>query len=316
MENRNANIWKLSGRAKKSRRKFPAKIQLPTCRDDARCRNSLSICIVEYFSWCDCANRRHAIIAGFSFQEVWFSRRKFIFSGEKSVRLVATSHGGKPLVAIVKDMEQKFELTITNQRRVITSIILLPFVLLASIVIGVETSSFLGILSFAAFIPLAYYFVVGNLTLTIRNGVIRFHWKKKLIFNYSDIENLKESEIEKVIIDQGEFLRKIVAGNRVVEISTSKLNPKDSANLILYFFEITKTENIEIKNSWENIPLKRLKIFYALNFVAVGATLIILITVMIIKGYNPKMFLILGVVPGLILFGKQIRNAIDKHNSN
>jgi hypothetical protein len=32
----------------------------------------LSICIVEYFSWCDCANRRHAIIAGFSFQEVCF----------------------------------------------------------------------------------------------------------------------------------------------------------------------------------------------------------------------------------------------------
>ena len=82
---------------KKSRRKFPAKIQLLTCRDDAQCRNSLSICIVEYFSWCDCANRRHAIIAGFSFQEVWFSRRKFIFSGEKSVRFAATSHGGKPL---------------------------------------------------------------------------------------------------------------------------------------------------------------------------------------------------------------------------
>jgi len=42
-------------------------------------------------------NRRHAIIAGFSFPEVWFSRRKFIFSGENSVRFAATSHGGKPL---------------------------------------------------------------------------------------------------------------------------------------------------------------------------------------------------------------------------
>jgi len=99
-------VWKIETQifgnflgAQKSHRKFAAKIQPPTCRDDARCRNSLSICIVEYFSWCDCANRRHAIIAGFSFQEVWFSRRKFIFSGEKSVRFAATSHGGKPLTA-------------------------------------------------------------------------------------------------------------------------------------------------------------------------------------------------------------------------
>jgi hypothetical protein len=60
----------------------------------------LSIRIVEYFSWCDCANRRHAIIAGFSFQEVWFSRRKFILA-EKIVRFAATSHGGKPLPANV-----------------------------------------------------------------------------------------------------------------------------------------------------------------------------------------------------------------------
>jgi hypothetical protein len=47
------------------------------------------------------ANRRHAIIAGFSLPEVWFSRRKFIFSGENSVRFAATSHGGKPLPANV-----------------------------------------------------------------------------------------------------------------------------------------------------------------------------------------------------------------------
>ena len=49
---------------------------------------------------CTFANRRHAIIAGFSFPEALLSRRKFIFSGENSVRFAATSHGGKPLYTL------------------------------------------------------------------------------------------------------------------------------------------------------------------------------------------------------------------------
>jgi len=57
-------------------------------------------------------NRRHAIIAGFSFPEALFSRRKFIFSGENSVRFAATSHGGKPLALIAPSYTKRLK-TIT-----------------------------------------------------------------------------------------------------------------------------------------------------------------------------------------------------------
>ena len=97
MENRNANIWKLSRRAKKVAGSFQPKSYFQLAETTHNVEILCRFAFVEYFSWCDCANRRHAIIAGFSFQEALFSRRKFIFSGENSVRFAATSHGGKPL---------------------------------------------------------------------------------------------------------------------------------------------------------------------------------------------------------------------------
>ena len=47
------------GRAKKVAGSFRSKIQHPTCRDDADCRNSLSIRFVDFLWWCDSDNSGH-----------------------------------------------------------------------------------------------------------------------------------------------------------------------------------------------------------------------------------------------------------------
>jgi len=113
MENRNAKYLKtVFGRAKKVAESFVVKSNFQLAETTHNVEILCRFAFVEYFSWCDCANRRHAIIAGFSFQEALFSRRKFIFSGENSVRFAATSHGGKPLALIAPSYTKRLK-TIT-----------------------------------------------------------------------------------------------------------------------------------------------------------------------------------------------------------
>jgi hypothetical protein len=213
-------------------------------------------------------------------------------------------------------MKQTFELTITNQKRVIASLFSLPLILITAIIITSESNFIFGILSVVFFLFMIWYFVIGNLTVLIENETIYFHWRKKIIFNYRHIKSLKECDIEKVIIDNEQFLRKIIAPNRIINLSTSKINPKDSYRLISYFNQKSQTENIVIKNSWGNISQKWLKTFYIVNWIVIVTVILIIVFVIFFKGFKPKMLLILTMIPILIIYGKQIKDTIDKNNSN
>jgi hypothetical protein len=213
-------------------------------------------------------------------------------------------------------MKQTFELTITDQKRVITTLLLFPIVIFATAFISVKFNAGLGVLSFFISLFLLYYFVIGKLTVSIEDEKISFQWKKKIIFNYKDIQDLDESKIDKVIIDNGQFLRKIVAKDRTINLSTSKIKPKDSYRLISHFNKKGMTQNLEIKNSWENINPKRLKVFYVLTWIMILASILLLIFISIFKGFRPKMLFILGVIPMLLMYGKQIKNAIEKNDIN
>ena len=160
------------------------------------------------------------------------------------------------------------------------------------------------------------YFVFGNLFITMQDEVIYFKWQKKLFFNYREIQSLKQSEIEKVIVDNGLFLRKIITKNRTIDVNTSTIKPKDASKLISYFNHRAKTEKSIIKNSWEEISLKRLRIIYAINWVAIIVSLIIPIFISIFKGFNPKLFFLLGATVMLAMYQQQIKKVIDKKNSN
>ncbi len=210
-------------------------------------------------------------------------------------------------------MKQKFELTITNQKRAITSLLLFPLSIILSIFIGSLLNFTIGILFFLFFIYLLWYFVIGNLIITIEDEILNFEWRKKLIFNYKKINSFNQSEIDKVIVDRGLFLRKIIIGNREIEISTSTIKPKDASKLISYFNNLSKTEKSpSIKNSWENYSKRKLKIFYTLNWIFLLSALILFVITAITKEFNLKLLFILGPIFMLILYGQQIKNTIKK----
>ena len=213
-------------------------------------------------------------------------------------------------------MKQTFKLTITNQKRVIIALLLFPFVIIGVLYISSKFNPGIGFLMFLVMLFLIYYFVIGKLNISIENDEIYFEWKKKLFFNYIDIQNIKEADIEKVIVDDGQFLRKIITKNRTINLSTSKIKSKDAYSLISYFSQKSKTQNIEIKDSWGNINPKRLKIIYMISWFVIVASILIFIVTSIFKGFKPNMFYIIGIVPMLFVYLQRIKNAIDKKNSN
>ncbi len=213
-------------------------------------------------------------------------------------------------------MKQTFELTITNQKRVLTALLLFPFVIFGVLFISLKFNPGFGFLSFLLLAFLIYYFVIGKLNISIEDDKIYFEWKKKLFFNYNDIQNLNEADIEKIIVDNGQFLRKIVAKDRVINLSTSKIKPTDAYRLITYFNQKSKLQNFEVKDSWENINPRRLKIIYAITWIIIIASLLILILVSVFKGFKPNMFFIIGIIPMLFVYLQRIKNAIEKNKSN
>jgi len=213
-------------------------------------------------------------------------------------------------------MKQTFELTITNQKRVIFALLLFPFVIFGVLFISLKFNTVIGFLSFLVSIFSIYYFVVGKLNISIENDDIYFEWKKKLFFNYNDIQNVNESDIEKVIVDNGKFLRKIVTKDRIINLSTSKIKSKDAYKLISYFNQKSRTQNIEIKDSWENINPKKLKIIYVITWLVILTSILILILVSIFKGFKSNMLFIVGIIPMLFVYLKRIKNAIEKNKSN
>lgn len=210
--------------------------------------------------------------------------------------------------------KQIFELTIIKQSRAILVIFLIPIIIFISIIIKFEFDSFIiAGLSLIILLFLLYYFLIGELSVTIYDGIINFHWRKKMFFNYTNIEPINEKEIKEIIVDNGEFIRKIITSNRSINLGTSKIKPMDSHKLISYFKSKSREEKYSIINSWESIPNNRLKLFYKLNKILLIVVSIILILLIFFKGFQPKMFyILLFCIPQLIIFSKQMKDGINK----
>ena len=70
------------------------------------------------------------------------------------------------------------------------------------------------------------------------------------------------------------------------------------------------------KYDWENISVGKLKIFYVLTCLLILGAIVILIYVSIFRIFKPKMLFLLGPTAMLIFYAGQIKNAINKNNSN
>ena len=216
-----------------------------------------------------------------------------------------------------------YHLTIFNQSRVITSLFLFPIILLSSLFTGMELMSknYFWIITIPMFVGLSmliYYFAKGNLIVEFNNETLIFKWKKKFIFNYSNLDPLPIKEINTLVIDQSQFLRKIITNKREIKISNGKLLMKDSPKFIELLHSIIKQNKGRIIDSWDVWQeAGYLKWALRINTAIITAVFILIVTFGIIKGLKKipplNFFMLIFLLPQMFLYQRQMK---EKQKSN
>ena len=209
---------------------------------------------------------------------------------------------------------QKFDLTIFRETRLYIGLAFLPVGLLGSIFLGIELGgfAFVIILLFLFFLLLGY-FVIGYLTITIDNDELQFQWTKKHFFNFKDIAPVRLSDINTIILDNGQFLRKIKTNDRTIPINNSKIKPKDASKFIYQLSVATKNYDVKRIDSWDVWADKGyLRTAYWINTsILIGAGIIIIIAVA--KGvFTRHLFWVLLLLPQQFFFGQQMKQKLNK----
>jgi hypothetical protein len=210
---------------------------------------------------------------------------------------------------------KRFELTVFRQSRLYLGIFLSPFSIIGFIILAAKLGSpLIGISLFIIFILTFYYYVVGHLTIIIDNELLQFQWTKKYFFNYKDIVPVKLIDIKTIIIDNGQFLRKIKTNDRTICINNGKLKPKDAPKFINELGFLTKDLNAKTIDSWDVwVELGYLKFAYRLNIVIIITLATIVVTSVILGKANFRYFyMLLVTLPLLFLYGLQMKQKLKK----
>jgi len=212
---------------------------------------------------------------------------------------------------------KSYKLTIFNQSRVIAIVFLLPVILLGSLFAGLEfmPKGYFWIVSipiFAGLSGLIYYFAKGDLIVDFDDETLIFKWKKKLIFNYSAIKAIPAKEIETLVIDQHQLLRKIITSDREINISNGKLLMKDSQKFInLLRSIIIQNDGREI-DSWDVWQEKGyLKWALRINTVVIVSVVGLIVAFGVIKGFDKippaSFFMLIFLLPQMLLYQRQMK---------
>ena len=212
---------------------------------------------------------------------------------------------------------KNYQLTIFNQSRVIAIVFLFPVSLLGSLFTGLEImpESYFLVVSIPMFTGLSglmYYFAKGDLYVDFDNETLIFTWKKKLIFNYPAIESIPAKEIETIVVDQNQLLRRIITSNRELKISNGKLLMKDSQKFINLLETIINQNGGRIMDSWDFWKEKGyLKWALRINTVIIIAVVGIIGAFGIIKGFDKippaSFFMLVFFLPQMLLYQRQMK---------
>lgn len=211
--------------------------------------------------------------------------------------------------------KKEFELTIFQSTRALFGLFLSPFIILSLTFLGAEINSFIiPLLLIVLFFFIYYHFVVGYLTIIVSEEKMEFNWTEKMFFNFKEIHSVNITEIKTIVIDNGEFIRKIKTSNRSIQIGTAKIQQKDAVKFIRELKNISKRNDAKIIDSWDEWFAKGyLKIAYRINTIILIIGGIVITTVIAKNGFNAKMiFLVLFLIPQMLLYGKQMKQKLKK----
>ncbi|MFB9052522.1 hypothetical protein ACFFVB_05460 [Formosa undariae] len=199
----------------------------------------------------------------------------------------------------------EYRIKVIKQKRLLISILLVsiifPFCFLIptqfeliiwKITVPILTVGILGILLF--------YFTVGDLRITLKNRKLDFHWERKPILNFKEYNSIGIDEITTIIIEQGIFLRKLKTKDCEIELGGIKSRNTDSLKLL----NLLKTEtSVKPKDSWDVWKERGwLTIAYRINLLILIIAIGIVITFIILKGFDSKLLLFIPLVLSQLIF--------------
>ena len=211
-----------------------------------------------------------------------------------------------------------YNLTIFNQSRIIVIVFLAPVALIGSFLLGLEfmPKNYFWVLTLpllTILLGVLFYFAKQSLKIECKENTLSFEWKRKLFFNYSPIDPVSISEIETIVIDQNQLLKKIITTDREINISNGKLLMKDSQRFINKLRSIISQNNGRVIDSWDVWQEKGyLKWALRINTVIIVLITGILIIFGLVKGFDKipptSFFMLVFFLPQMLLYQKQMTN--------
>ncbi len=196
------------------------------------------------------------------------------------------------------------------------AILFLPVLLLPSHIDSSILQLVVTVLGIIGLIGLLFYFSYGRLNVSYYNETLHFEWQKKALFNYSKIPNIELNEIKRLVIDQGQILRKIVTDKTEITLGNNRPNNvfKSDSQVFINFLT-DQVENKEIIDSWD-IWVEKGYLKWALRI----NTIIILVVIGILgfftvtKGFDEippaSFFMLIFFLPQMLLYQRQMKNKI------
>tara|TARA_R100000278_G_C5418024_1_gene145560 strand:+ start:61 stop:708 length:648 start_codon:yes stop_codon:yes gene_type:complete len=203
----------------------------------------------------------------------------------------------------------EYRIKVMKQNRILLSIltvaILLPFCILLSAKLElILFKIIIPILILGIVITLLYYFSFGQLRITLNDRKLDFEWKEKPVFNFKKYNSILIDDIKKVIVDQG-IIVKIKTDNTEMEIRgiNSEYIKSDHTDSLELLKLLEKEINIKPIDSWDVWNERGwLKIAYRINFLILISVILIVITYIILKGFNSKLLLLIPLVLSQLIF--------------
>ena len=199
----------------------------------------------------------------------------------------------------------EYKIKVVKQNRILLSIliiaVILPFCILLSAKLDLIFFKIIfPLLILASITTLLYYFSFGQIKITVVNTQLNFKWKQKPIFNFKEYNSIRIDEITTIIAEQGVNLRKLKTKDTEIELGGIKSQNADSLKLLKLLKTKTSVKPIDSWDAWKEQG--RLTIAYRINLLILFIAIGIVITFIILKGFDSKLLLFIPLVLSQLIF--------------
>ena len=211
----------------------------------------------------------------------------------------------------------EYKIKVVKQYRLLLSILIVAISLPCCLYLSSKVDeSFYKIIiptfTIGAINTLLYFFSFCKLKILLKDRELTFEWERKLIFNFKKYESILIDDINKIIVEQGVIV-KIVTDTTGVEVGGFKTefikyNQTGSFELLKLLQKESFIKQFDSWDEWKELGW--LNIAYKVNLAILIIGIGIVITFIVVKGFDSKLFYLPLCLGQLIFSHFHLKNKI------